>query len=168
MSRRRRDPLGEFVQGLLAQYKNPCDEEKPLAPAVESDPLLGMSLDVFRSRSLILRVWSKVLDEGIYFVSGEAQVQALLEQGISRGKIYSAQELLALLELPGLSGEGVKLIHEAKQLFSGTATEVRVMPEEAPYEKAPPASHSSPTDPTSVTEKVLDRRQRCRNLRGRP
>ena len=78
------------------------------------------SLLLFAGAGLTMEVYSTLLGEPIWFVSGDRELHALLECRVKRGSIYTAQELEHLLNLPGLSGAGVKSLHAAKALFDGT------------------------------------------------
>jgi len=92
--------------------------DTPTPPS--ADDLATMPLATFATCSLRLRVWSQILDEEVWFVSGKEEIQTLLRQGVPRGKVYTAQELLTLLALPGMDREKLKRIHGAKELFGGT------------------------------------------------
>ena len=95
--------------------KVPADPPVPLPV----DEMATMSLDRFAQDSLLLLVDSSLLGERVWFVSGRSEAQILLERGIPRGKIYTAQELLILLNLPGMDGEKVRRVHQAKEMFNG-------------------------------------------------
>ena len=140
-------PLDHFVKTLRArmaeaepafsntvhthpsELKYPPDQNVECEPRCEApftlstspvDRLVSMPLTTFAVSSLVLRLWSRVLDEQIWFVSGEAEMQSLMGKGVPRRKIHTAQELLTLLNLPWMDRERLKRIHEAKELFSGT------------------------------------------------
>ncbi len=83
-----------------------------------------MPLDQFAGANLILEVDSPLLGERVWFVSGEAEVQILLARGILRGMIYSAEELLTLLNLPGMDQAKMRHVHEAKEMFNGVLRQV--------------------------------------------
>ncbi len=102
-----------FQSSKLGKVDKDPDEKGDLSS------LLGMPLKLFATKNLTLRLWSGVLDDEIWFVSGEEQVKSLLGQGITRGHIYTGRELLILLGLPGMNGDRLKRVHAAKDLFNG-------------------------------------------------
>lgn len=106
---------GSGAGGASPSQQSPGRRTSPVASDVTTMPL-----DRFARAGPILEVASSLLAEHVWFVSGAAEVQILVERGIPRGKIYTAQELLVLLNLPGMDGDKVKRIHEAKELFDGT------------------------------------------------
>jgi len=91
-----------------------------LSPSPSADEVAALPLDSFGSRSRIVKVWSRLLDGEIWFVSGEAQVRILQGRGIPREEIYTAQELADLLELFEQDAEKAWLVLEAKKLFGGS------------------------------------------------
>ncbi len=97
----------------------PTDPPAPLS----ADDSATMPLAAFATHFLILRVWSSLLDEEVWFVSDEAQVKELLTRDVPRGVIYTAQELLSLCTLPGMDVEKLKTVHAAKALFQGRIVE---------------------------------------------
>ena len=106
---------------LAADSRQGAPTDPPAPPP--ADDLASIPLAAFATRSLILRVWSSLLDEEVWFVSGETQIKELLTRDVPRGVIYSAQELLSLSTLPGMSVEQLKTIHTAKRLFQGRIIE---------------------------------------------
>ncbi len=92
--------------------------ELPLPPSAEE--VVALPLEVFGGRSLMVKVWSRLLDGEIWFASGEAQVRVLQGRGIPREDIYTAKELADLLELFEQDAEKARLVLEAKKLFGGS------------------------------------------------
>jgi thiaminase len=67
------------------------------------------------------RAWSGVLDAEVWFVHCQQERTRLIQQGISRGAIYTESEMRDLLELPQRPGpEMLKVLHRVKQVFDFT------------------------------------------------
>jgi hypothetical protein len=105
----------------------PPREAAPIAPyhVVDALPFLDMRLDVFarQGQSLELRVlwWPATL----WFVPTEADARRLSLEGVSRGRIWTARELMDLLGCAGLRPDQVKGVALAKLELSGDIVEVR-------------------------------------------
>ncbi len=110
----------EHPAPLPVTHLERVEDPEPNKPTIAPKVMLEMPLGTFASQGLTLRVWSQILDEEVWFVSGEAEMHTLVRQGVHRGKVYTAQELLTLLNLPGMDRERLKRIQEAKKLFNGT------------------------------------------------
>lgn len=101
---------------------------EPLRPA--PDPamvarLLRLPLGRFarEGRSLEIRVpWHP---ETFWFVPSEAAAEALVREGVSRGRVWTARELLDLLTVPGLTKEQARTVALVKATFAGEVVEVR-------------------------------------------
>ena len=61
----------------------------------------------------------------LWFCPGEAEAEGLQTQGVNRGRIWTACELLDLLNIPGLSKAGVRRVAEAKVAMDGDVVAVR-------------------------------------------
>ncbi len=113
--------MPELAKKVLARLR----QERGEAPPPESpDPLsagevAAMPLDRFARARLTLEVDSPLLGQHVWFVSGEAEAHVLLERGIPRQDIYTTEELLILLDIPGMNEVKMRRIHEAKEMFSG-------------------------------------------------
>ncbi len=97
----------------------PEDYEEALRLVIPDLPL-----ETFARWNLRLKVWSELLNDTVWFVSTEEGIKVLLEEGVQRGSIYTAGELLVLINMLNLTGDQVKKIHEAKQLFYGYLVQV--------------------------------------------
>lgn len=69
-----------------------------------------MPLSEFEKAGLILKVWSEVLKEHVYFVSSEAIVRLNPLDAVA----YTAQELQAMFDM---DAKEVSAVHELKRLF---------------------------------------------------
>ncbi len=114
--------MPELAKKVLARLRQEQSEAPPTEPASPSsaEEVAALPLDAFAGRSLMLRVWAQILDAEIWFVSGEAQVRILQSRGIPREEIYTALELVDLLELFGRDPERASFVLEAKRLFGGS------------------------------------------------
>lgn len=84
---------------------------------------LVMSLDTFEQRGAMLEVAVPWLDKTLWFVPGEADVETLMKEGVSRGRIWTAKELMDLLAIPDLTKERVAKVAQVKVIFGGTVTD---------------------------------------------
>ena len=114
--------MPELAKKVLARLRQEQGETPPPEPPISlsADELAALSLGAFGDRSLMVKVWSRVLDQEVWFCSGEAQVRILQGRGAPRGEIFTAQELADLLELFEQDAEKVRLVLEAKKLFGGS------------------------------------------------
>ncbi len=114
------------TQDLPCEQDATLDQEPGQVPPQESpsprsaEEVADLSLDTFGRLALTVKVWSRVLDGEIWFVSGEAEVQALQKQGVPREMIFAAQELIDLLSVFGRDPEVGRLVLEGKKLFKGS------------------------------------------------
>ncbi len=144
--------MPELAKKVLARLRQEQGETPPPEPPISlsADELAALSLGAFGDRSLMVKVWSRVLDQEVWFCSGEAQVRILQGRGVPRGEIFTAQELTDLLDLFERDAEKARLVLEAKKLFGGT---MRL--EDPPVEFHPP---SMVTDTKALdTEETLFR-----------
>ncbi len=88
------------------------------------DPALP--LESFARRKGILRMWSDLLDEVVWFASGEDQVRLLLYRGIHRRAIYTAQELQTLCHFT-CSPNVVHKVHDAQLFFFSNQRPMRMV-----------------------------------------
>lgn len=96
-------------------------EAQQQAEAPSSD-LLAMPLGVFQQEGQPMEIRVPWWLDTIWFAPGEADVETLTKTGVSRSRIWTARELLDLLEIPGITPEQVKKIATAKRIFEGTVT----------------------------------------------
>jgi len=78
--------------------------------------LPDLPLATFARWKRTIAVWSELLDEPVWFCSGRVQVRALILHEIPRRCIYTARELLSLLE-PTYGGDYRPTVAEAKNWF---------------------------------------------------
>lgn len=107
----------------------------PSEPGSRPDPvaiarLLGMPLDRFALEGAPMEVKVPWLDVTLWFVPTEVAAEALAQEGIGRGRIWTAHELADLLSLSGLTKEQAWTIARVKLEFLGEITEVCARPPE--------------------------------------
>ena len=67
------------------------------------------------------RAWSRILDAEVWFVHCQQEHTRLIQQGVSRGAIYTESEMRDLLQLPQQpSPEMLRELHRVKQFFDFT------------------------------------------------
>lgn len=87
--------------------------------------LVSMPLDRFADEGCLLEVRVPWLEVSLWFVPGEADIEALAREGISRGRVWTALELANFLTIPSPGPDQVKTIARAKREFGGEVEEVR-------------------------------------------
>lgn len=101
---------------------------KPVTPTPDAAMLrqiLAMSLDRFADKGGPLEIRVPWLAVTLWFVPSEADAEALAREGVSRGRIWTAHELIDLLAIPGLTREQVGTVAQAKAQLNGEVVEVR-------------------------------------------
>lgn len=81
--------------------------------------LLGMHLDRFAREGQPLEVRVPGLPTTLWWVPAKADAEALVRQGVSRGRVWTARELLDVLDLSGLTPEQARTIALAKLELDG-------------------------------------------------
>ena len=104
--------------------------------------LLPMPLDDFAGRGAPLAVRVPWYDELLWFVPAEAEAVLLEQEGIHRGRIWTAAELLGLLRIPGLTQEQSITVARAKLAFTGEVVMVT----------GPLRRPASPSDATELAD----------------
>lgn len=89
--------------------------------------VLGMPLDVFSEQGVPLEIRVSWYGQTLWFVPSDRDAEALEREGISRGRIWTANELLDLLTVPNLTADALRSVALAKLEFSGTAVAVRAL-----------------------------------------
>ncbi len=123
--------LLEMRRAEQGDGKNEFNEEtsatRPGAPrhVAEALPYLDMSLDEFRAQGALMEVRVRWLPVTLWFVPSEADSEALAQEGVSRGRIWTARELMDLLAIPGPTSEHARTVAFAKLTFGGEVVEVR-------------------------------------------
>ena len=87
--------------------------------------ILAMPLDRFACEGQLLGVRIPWLDVTVWFVPEERDAQALGREDVSRGQIWTAGELSALMALPDRPPEIVQRLGLAKRAVDGDIVEVR-------------------------------------------
>jgi len=80
------------------------------------DEVCGISIDEFRKRNIAVEIYSKVLDEKIWFCSNTDMAKQIKGDDPS-AVCYTTDELQKLIELNS-SKEFLKNIHETKKVFN--------------------------------------------------
>jgi hypothetical protein len=95
----------------------------PLDP-LEVARILGLQIPQL-DRMVEIRVpWLPVT---LWFVPGPAEVEILVAEGVTRGRIWTSLELLQALAIPDITTAGVRRLAEAKLEFNGEITRIRAI-----------------------------------------
>jgi hypothetical protein len=92
---------------------------------VDLTAILAMPLDQFAREGHLLDVRVPWLDVTVWFVPEERDAEALGREGVSRGRIWTAEELSALMALPDRAPEIVQRLALVKRELDGDIVEVR-------------------------------------------
>jgi hypothetical protein len=87
--------------------------------------LVAMPLLRFEREGCPLEVRVSWLSVTLWFAPTETDAEALSQEGISRGRIWTARELGDLLSIPTLTTEQAQTIAQAKVEFGGQVIKVR-------------------------------------------
>jgi hypothetical protein len=93
---------------------------------------LEMTLAEFETQDHALQVRVPWLPESLWFVPSSAKATILSQEGISRGRIWTAKELRNLLEVGEVTPEALRTLTQIKQEFGAEFTRFRRTKE--PYE----------------------------------
>ncbi len=91
---------------------------------VREEELLGLSLDEFARANYSIELTVPWLDETIWFVSRLDHVQDLVNDGVHRGRIWTARELKDLASIPRLADRDLVALSRLKLAFGGEVLSV--------------------------------------------
>jgi hypothetical protein len=105
----------------------PPPELRPNDPAFADmvAALLGMPLDRYARMGAPIEVRVPWLDVTLWFVPDERDAVALGREGVGRGRVWTARELMDLMTLSDLTLETVRTLALAKCVIDGDIVEVR-------------------------------------------
>lgn len=113
------------VLRLLTGGSRPARAARPAPDLAVVRRVVAMPLDRFAHEGCPLEVCAPWLEGTLWFVPTPTDAKALIREGVSRGRIWTAGELMDLLTIPGLTTDQAKTIARAKLEFSGEVVEVR-------------------------------------------
>jgi hypothetical protein len=122
-----RTTLGERKSELLDLLREPAPGTLcPGTPDFQEvvSRLLRLTLTAFADADTCLELSVAWLPVSLWFVSTEADAEALATEGVTRGRVWTAAELADLLAL-GPSQETGQLVAHAKLAFDGDLAAVR-------------------------------------------
>lgn len=85
----------------------------------EKEPVLGMRLSQFQAHGAPIQILVPGLAETLWFVPGEAHVDALVGEGVRRGRIWTAAELRVVAGSPEAGRDEVLTLARVKAWFDG-------------------------------------------------
>ena len=98
--------------------------ETTKAPSL-ADLVLALPLSQFQQRHLSLEIGVAELSDSLWFVSGSEEADKLQREGVKRGRIWTAAELIDLCKGPAPTYEDVIRVARAKLMFSAEVVDVR-------------------------------------------
>lgn len=87
--------------------------------------LVAMPIDQYARKGAPLEVQVPWLSETVWFVADDRQAEVLALEGVSRGRVWTARELIELMALPDRTREVVQGLALAKRAVDGDIVEVR-------------------------------------------
>ena len=117
---------GQAHDGLGPETPAPSRPEfdDPATSDRELTTILAMPLDVFARDGQLLEVRVPWLDVTLWFAPEERDAEALVRDGVSRGRVWTATELMDVMAISGRTQEALRTIALAKVTFDGDITEV--------------------------------------------
>jgi hypothetical protein len=130
--------LTAHILAVVARLKGET-APTPAAPTVADSPRAAMPTasppdpaEIARVLGLPLAQLDRVIEVRVswlpvtlWFVPGETDAEGLLADGVNRGRIWTAGELLDLLRIPDLTKVSARTVALAKLEFDGEITDVR-------------------------------------------
>lgn len=95
----------------------------------EALPFLGLPLDMFAHGGTSLEVRVRWLDVTLWIAPGDRDAAQLMAEGVGRGRIWTAAELLQLITIADRKPGTVKTITHAKLVMDGDIITVRRRPD---------------------------------------
>jgi hypothetical protein len=105
---------------------NELTNERPSSHVAKALAFLGMSLNEFARRGASLQVRVPWLDVTLWMVPGDRDADGLTAEGVLRGRIWTASELMQLIAIADRTSETVNTVAHAKLELDGEITEVRI------------------------------------------
>jgi len=87
--------------------------------------IVGMPLDQYGREGQLLEVVVPWLDVTLWMVPTDRDAAALMAEGVQRGRIWTAGELMQFMAIADRTPEVVKTLTHAKLELGGEITEVR-------------------------------------------
>ena len=119
-------PASKVPPDLLAHLRQ-CKTEVLglLAASTDLSRYLAMPLDVFAQNGQPLEIKVAWWPETLFFVPAVRDAEALWRDGIGRERVWTASELLFVLEAPGLTPEALRVVMVARREFGGEVIDIR-------------------------------------------
>jgi hypothetical protein len=86
--------------------------------------LLGLSLDQFAKQDASIELAVPWLSETIWFVPRVQHIEDLVNDGVHRGRVWTARELKDLSSIPRLTGKDLVALGRLKLAFGGEVLSV--------------------------------------------
>jgi hypothetical protein len=106
-----------------------------------------MSLPEFQARGALLEIRVPWLPCTLWMVPEGRDAAPLLDKGVTRGRIWTAAELMNLMSIVNLTPETVRTIAHAKIEMDGEMTAVMPRPEQSAGDPQPALGAVPPSEP---------------------
>lgn len=95
------------------------NRDYPITSDLELTTILAMPLDRFARDGQLLEVRVPWLDVTLWFVPEEREAEALVRDGVSRGRVWTAPELMDVMAISKRTSEALQTIALAKLALDG-------------------------------------------------
>jgi hypothetical protein len=116
--------VGEAPGGRGLAMPAPSSLEIDQPVDLELTPILAMPLDEFASNGKLLEVRVSWLNVTLWFVPEERDAESLVRDGVSRGRMWTAAELMDVMTINERTSEELQAIALVKLAFDGDIAEV--------------------------------------------
>lgn len=104
---------------------NELTKDRPTRHVADALPFLGLPLDQFARAGAPLEARVPWLDVTLWMVPTDRDVARLMAEGVRRGRIWTAAELMQFMTIADLTPGRVKTVTHAKLEFDGEITDIR-------------------------------------------
>jgi hypothetical protein len=111
-------------RGLAMPAPSSLEIDQPVTSDLELTPILAMPLDEFASHGKLLEVRVSWLNVTLWFVPEERDAESLVRDGVSRGRMWTAAELMDVMTINERTSEELQAIALVKLAFDGDIAEV--------------------------------------------
>lgn len=119
----------KVYRGILRRLG--VEPAKPAPDPAVVRQVLAMPLDRFAEEGCPLEVKVPWFPLTLWFARGDADVEVLVHEGVSRGRIWTAGELLDVLAIPTMTPTYMQTVAKAKLELGGEIVEIRPRAEPA-------------------------------------
>jgi hypothetical protein len=115
----------EHKADLIRLVSQDADQSAAMPADMPLAWVLDMRLSDFQHSGRPVAVQTPWYPERLWFVPADADAAVLMSEGVTRGRIWTARELMDLLSVPGITKDQAKTVALAKLKFGGDVVSLR-------------------------------------------